>query len=277
MALTLTPKTVGELLGKARNRVRQIGIELEGGWKELPPDVELVHDGSVMFANQTPVPDNIRTLLRSERTADRRRGLMMEEAFYYEVGKTLPKYKGELPSPPLDPKAFPKWVGAYYPSHVNETCGLHVHMSFNTKLTYQRLMTPLYEDAVVEWLKVWAREQGLHEDHPIWKRLNGENDYCRLGRYCADQQALARQKGRNRDAPVNRYTAIHYAYGLHGTIECRILPMMEDAGMAVRAIQRLLDITNAFILTQIKKEVMEREEIVDDGMGDGSQAIDVFI
>lgn len=100
--------------GKGRNRIHRIGIELEGGWRKVPPGTQIGPDGSVQI-----------TRYQDERLI-----------------------VGELSSPPLslDPKDEPiywtTWLKKFYPSHVNETCGMHVHLSFKLALTYERLMTP---------------------------------------------------------------------------------------------------------------------------------------
>src|SRR5262245_27699334 len=101
----------------AKNRIYRVGIELEGGWKALPRGSDHLHNDSSVRFNPT------------------------------EVGRSKIEMIGELPSPPLavgdedSPIFWKTWVRKFYPHAVNFTCGMHVHMSFQAALTYQRLMT----------------------------------------------------------------------------------------------------------------------------------------
>lgn len=234
---------IEELLAKAKNRVLRVGIELEGGWTKLPKGVPGVeHDGSVRgLAAPSPATPLIQI--------------------------------GELPSPILyanekdalkaGTSTWQKWVEVSYPQAVNNSCGLHVHMSFRHLLIYQRLMVPQFQQEVIRLFGDWARENSLPLDHPLWGRLRGESEYCQH-RFEPELQSLRRDKGHNRTERGNRYTAINYCYGTHSTIECRLLPMMQDVRLAISAIQRLLDITNAFYVTHAKPEKPAAIEVVAD-------------
>jgi hypothetical protein len=249
-------KQLTDYLGKARNRIAKLGIELEGGWTR-PLDIRIEHDGSV----QLNVPVSIR---------------------------------GEAVSEPMEVDKWQAWVRKYYPDAVNATCGLHVHMSFRSSLTYQRLMTAAFQEALLKQLSGWARKVGLPNEHPIWPRLRGRNGYCQA-RFLADEQASSRQKG------ANRYTALNFCHALHGTLECRVLPMFLDidpvrekvilpeqmakkkaippeqvkwqvvkegqkgVDLAIGAIQTVLDTTNAFLLTQNWHERPSRLSLLSEG------------
>jgi hypothetical protein len=226
-------KKLSDVLGKARNRIHRLGIELEGGWVGVPP-APVEHDGSVDV--------------------------------YDVAGRRL--VTGEIVSKPMQVTEWEEWVRAHYPTHCNATCGMHVHMSFRNALTYQRLMTPEYMDTLLAHLTIWARKT-LPRNHYIFPRLKGENRYC-LKDFMADQQARARNKAQS------RYTVVNYCHSLHETVEVRVLPMFEDVqrpgpvidpetdtypnvttkgiDLACSAIQTLLDITNAFLLTQVYRE-----------------------
>lgn len=220
---------------KARNRVYRIGIELEGGWDVLPPGVRLQHDGSIDF--DKPI-----------------------------------RHVGEWPIGPLDlvkdsPMYWVKALTVAYPQHVNETCGMHVHLSFKTAFAYNRLMMPQYPATVVAAFSAWATKTGLSGSHPIWHRLEGLSRYCQF-KFDADNQVLNGEKDHDQRRVGHRYTVINYCYGRYNTIECRLLPMMETAKQAVSAIQELVDVTNAFLLAvPIKREPKQRtEHVVEDSM-----------
>lgn len=208
-------------LYKAKNRIYRVGCELEGGWDRLPPGVgELHQDVSVRF----------------------------------EQG-VRPQFRGELPSMPLEFDKWPAWLGSMYPQHINETCGMHVHMSFKRASLYQRLMCKDYGDTVLDYLLRWAEKESLPRDHQAWVRFTGKNRFC-LNEFHADFQATARSKDDNR-----RRTAINYPFSMHQTVECRVLPMFENAILAEKAIQEVLDITNAFLVTQLDKSIMAEAQL----------------
>lgn len=233
---------IEEVLGKVKNRILRIGIELEGGWTKLPPGVAaLEHDGSVRGLAHPP------------------NGVLTQV--------------GELPSPPLfadagvaakhDQPSWQAWLKSCYPHAVNVTCGLHVHLSFRSLLVYQRLMVPEFQKEVLRLFGEWGKENCLALDHPLWARLAGKSEYCQH-RFEPELQSLRRDKGHNRQERGNRYTVINYCYGTHNTLECRLLPMMEDVRLAESAIQRFLDITNAFYVTHAVPEKPQRIEVVAD-------------
>ncbi len=228
-----------------KNRLNLVGIELEGGWKTLPKGTALVHDGSVQIP---PPPDSIS---QDQATLGR---------FKYKLST------GELPSVPMQVKDFPSWMRKYYPSHVNETCGLHIHMSFKSALHYSKLMVPEFSRSMVDYIREWAEEEKIEKAHPIWERLAGTNTACQH-LFHADLQALQAQKGHDRRALGHRYTAVGFPYSRHTTIECRLLPMFEDKEVAVRAVQQVINITNAslLILGKGKEQKLQAQVLSDHG------------
>lgn len=211
-----------------KNRIHRVGVELEGGWATLPPDTNLEHDGSVTVTS----PPGTRLSV------------------------------GELPSPPKLPIAMWPWMRKYYPSHINNTCGLHVHMSFGSARLYQLLMVEDFQTTMLHYLAEWGKAEGLPLTHPLWDRLNGKNRYCSLD-FWPDSQVRHARKSYSSEQPGHRYTAINYCYGLNGcgTVECRVMPMYAEAEMAIRAVKRVLLITNACLVKLAKKESVLLEEI----------------
>lgn len=229
-----------------RNRIRLVGIELEGAWKKLPTGGENTFhgDGSVKFPASPPMR------------------------------------VGEIVSLPMVPAAIPKWVKTNYPDKVNETCGLHIHMSFWTARHYHRLMTQDYQDTLVEYLTRWAKAEGTFPlakdcpgcfgmsieggricpacmgsgklpEHRIWERLRGENKNCHLA-FWPDEQVKMTRHG-DQSSPDryykhgSRYTAVNYCFGVENrqTFEVRVLPMMDTPEQSSRALRRIIDITNS--------------------------------
>lgn len=267
---------------KLKDRIDLVGVELEGGWKTLPSGITLVHDGSVNVElyedDDTPAPPplnpDVEQLYRNTfagnfgMTSARRiaRTLGMTDAQFahdYEAwahnrlrnGRIQRRSSqvGELPSPPLQTRDVSTWMKKYYPSKVNGTCGLHVHQSFKKAIHYQRLMNPSYMWTIIHYVAQWAKAEGLPKSHPIWARLEGKSEYCQHV-FHADIQVHRSNKDFDRHAQGHRYTVIAFHYNRLGTVECRLLPMMETADQGVRAVQNILNVTNAFLLKHNKKE-----------------------
>lgn len=227
------PLDLEGVLGQVKNRVALAGVELEGGWKELPAGVAaLEHDGSV-FNKRPPVGAN---------------------------------YIGELPIGPVVPAALPTLITRNHPHKINSTCGMHVHMSFESLLHYGLLMVPEYQETMLVYLTKWAKKQVnskgqplFNDDHYIWARLRGESEFCRKN-FWPDAQAATKRKGFDRNAKGNRYTVIHYC-GRQNTVECRVLPMMATPRHAVGAVQEVIDITNAciYILGKDKEQRLKAQ------------------
>jgi hypothetical protein len=205
------PLDLDPYLGKVKNRVALVGVELEGGWVTLPPGVALEHDGSV-FNGRLPA------------------GV---------------KHIGELPLGPAIPAAIDELMRINHPQKVNATCGMHVHMSFDTLWHYQTLMVEEYQKSMLHYLTKWAEEKKFKPEHHIWGRLRGESRYCQE-KFWPDAQASTKRKGHDQNVHGHRYTHVHYC-GRQGTIEVRTLPMMESLKTATSAVHRVIDITNACI------------------------------
>lgn len=204
------------ILGKPENKITKIGVELEGAWSPRPPGVRLEGDASVFKG-------------------------VREAGYEY----------GEIPIGPMQPAALRGFLKKYYPHKVDETCGMHVHMSFESPLHYTILAAPEYQETVIEYLVRWGKEVGVPSNHCFWSRLAGKNEYCQK-KYWPDEQIQTVQKDYDHHRPGHRYTMIHYCWR-RGTIECRVLPMFDDYQVSIMAIRRLLLITNASLIMLAKK------------------------
>lgn len=257
----LPPLNLDPSLHKARNRIHRLGIELEGGWEKLPKGLRLTHDGSV----QIPPPKSLGGLSEMERreyqnlaNASMRRAMTSVESQRFNDLHRLHsqgvKFQtGEVPSPVLEMEDWQDWMRKFYPSHVNETCGLHVHFSFKSSFHYQRLMNPALNPTTVEYISRWAKEEGIDSKHCLWARLDGKSEYCQ-DRFFADAQASRTTKDHTRNVEGCRYTMWNFCYNLHGTAECRLLPMFDTVEQSIRAVTRLIQIVNAFLVVEAKRE-----------------------
>lgn len=232
----VNPLAISEYLGKVKNRIKLLGIELEGGWchGKFPRDENFEKDASV-FHDRTPV-----------------QRLRVKELKISHIG--------ELPSKKMMPAALSVWMKRCYPHMVDETCGLHLHMSFYSKIHYSLLMIPEFQKTVIVYMKDWAVEEKLPPNHPIWDRINGANEYCNH-EFHADLQVCENKKDYDHFRKGNRYTAIAYRGGK--TIECRLLPMFETVDQSIRALKKVIDITNASLVKVAEKLEPEILDISD--------------
>jgi hypothetical protein len=220
---------ISGLLSKPpRSRVDLIGVELEGGWVKLPKGTEkLTPDGSVQI------------------DADINDGYTVNGVRHRVL------HIGEIVSPPMPQSMLNAWLTQHYPQAVNRTCGLHLHMSFKSPLIYQRLMDETYQKTVIEFTKRWAKDQvaagKIKSNDPLFERLSGNAQYCQ-DQFWADSQAAQTSKSYNRNRPGHRYTAVNYCYGLHQTVEIRLLGMFPEASLAEAALNNLILITNCWLV-----------------------------
>lgn len=214
------PINIDPFLKSERERIYRVGVELEGGWITLPKGTKVIRDSSV--------------------------NLNMDE-------RSIPvNYVGEMPSHILEVKAVPEWMRVHYPQVVNETCGMHVHMSMRTSFQYQMLMEPEYPGTLVAYIGKWAKGEKLTKGHPIWARLAGKSPYCQLV-FAANEQINNTDKDYDRNRVGHRYTVINYCWRRWNTIECRLLPMMATPEQGINAVMEVIRITNAFLIATSPK------------------------
>lgn len=231
MAKASNPLDIDALIGNVRNRCFRIGVELEGAWKTLPPMTRLEGDGSVYkdpLTGQKKPPNGHVT--------------------------------GEYPIGPIQPIAMPRFMKKYYPHQVNDTCGMHVHMSFESVWHYALLMVPEYQDTVIEYLTRWAKKENFSPTHHIYSRLNGKSIFCQ-NKFWPDAQIVS-QKDHNQERIGHRYTIVHYC-GRQMTIEVRVLPMMETAEQGIRGVRQVIDITNACLAVLGRKKEKTDRSLID--------------
>jgi hypothetical protein len=216
------------ILGKGKNRIQRVGVELEGAWPaKMPRGTTLEKDASVKPYSTDPY-------IRATQMA------------------AFPNV-GELVSEPYLPVSVFRWMRQMYPGLVNHTCGMHVHMSFDHIKRYMQLMHPNFLPTVVYYLGEWAHKEGFPAAHHIWSRLAGKSEFCNHS-YDPDLQAQTQRKDFDHFRKGNRYSGVAYRFRLHRTIEVRFLPMMDEVEQAMRAVKYVLDITNAALVATAERE-----------------------
>lgn len=213
-------------------RIQAVGLELEGGWSDIPKGVRYDPRGN-------PGPYTI----GRDGSLD-----------HFQQRNPELAAVGEIASEPLPVGSkAEEWLRRMWPQRIGENCAFHIHMSFINAICYSRLMKEEYPGTAVEYLRRWAEKEGLPKTHAIWPRLNGDSVYCQHIYSAADQIGNV-TKDRDQRRKGHRYTAFNYNFGRTGTIECRLLPMFDNVEQGIRALNELVDLTNRFLLTDAKKE-----------------------
>ena len=191
------------------SRIVLVGIELEGGYdRQIEHREWLTGDGSVHA-----------------------------EGSYYV---------GECVLPPRKLVDAIELVKENFPDHANDTCGMHIHLSFDNKISYGKLKTPEFYNYFLVRLEQWGSKNQIYAKSPFWKRLREGNNYCQKG-FNAERQLKATSKDRA------RYYHLNYCYNFGGmlmprkTLEVRILPMFKKKTLAISAITEVVNIFNEWL------------------------------
>ena len=206
-----------------KNRVALIGVELEGTWDEIPKGCQ--------------------------------RGDFVRDGSLDPLARKFPNsYTMELPSPALELSAMETWMRNHWPQHVDETCGMHVHVSFRTSLSYSRVVREEYPGSIIVYMRKWAEKEGIDKANPIWDRLDGKSTFCQH-QFFGDDQLRNTRKDHDKVRRGHRYTVVNFCWGRGiPTAECRLLPMFPEPEQGIRAMREVVDITNRFLAATAKRE-----------------------
>jgi len=191
--------------------IHKIGVELEGAWLSSKNVDKSFHgDGSVN------IPIN------------------------YDSNDRPDLFVGEIASDPISYENVENWIRVNYPDKVNHTCGFHIHVSLKENMNYLRLATEEFSAFFFNAMTSWGESNKLHPEDQFWYRLNGSNHYCKKD-FKPDDQIYAKTKG------DSRYTQLNFCYTLHGTLECRLLPMFGDVNLTISAFKAYIDCIEKFL------------------------------
>lgn len=218
------------------SRVKLVGIELEGGWDDIDefPDGEAVED-------LIQTDESLQIIMNSKGV----------EA----------KHWGEIISPPLPRERALMWIVDHYPDCIKLAplnkgdgfggCGLHIHTSFHSLEDYALLGSwafySFFIDAMEAKLKTYGGTERPHIEH----RLKGFNKYCTRS-LSTFRQVLQINKV---VARPHRRTHLNFCYKMHGTIECRLLPMFKKSDHATDWTSYVLDIYEEFLTEKVTRQM----------------------
>lgn len=209
--------------------IDMVGVELEGGWDRANAPPGIKPDGSVSYDREC----------------------CEEPGGCGDCGDMV---GGEIA---LAPARFLRGlrtnVKKFYPDEVDNSCGLHIHMSLPD---FSPLLDVRFERCLFAELFRWGRKTPLRaaEKSWLWNRLKGKNSYC--GRFFLSAIGSREDVG-------NRYLAVN-TRTLHRntkTIEIRVLPMFQTPERALSAIETVINFTEDWCKDPPEFEVEYKERL----------------
>lgn len=128
---------------------------------------------------------------------------------------------------------------AVYPDATDKKVGMHVHVSFNDSDSSLLATQQFFDYFDAEW-RAWGATKNLDASHWFYRRLDGENDYCKRPNIGG--------MNKRHIANMDRYSQLNFSsMSQHRTVECRLLPMFRDVKIGVSAVEKLVDIYESWL------------------------------
>lgn len=196
------------------------GIEFEGAWDDLPEKMAPYYhgDGSVT---------------------------------------AISTFVGEISSPPMKPSELYDFImdEEIYPSRINASCGMHVHLSTFDINDFALLAEVDYNELFQKEMVTIGKDLNLPASHSYWKRVSGSNTFC-SGEF--NPWGQMRQQAPSAIRGAGRYTQLNFqAFSKHGTLENRTFPMFQRRSDAKKAVSRYLEFTEKYLVDNEKKKIVE--------------------
>jgi hypothetical protein len=240
-------------------KIIKIGIELEGGWYDMPSNE---HERLDPLHSYSWHNDSTTESLEMGSCGD---------CDYCNDGcsencEDGDGQAGEIVSYPMfinhktqswdstyDNIQWHEWIRKYYPQEHNSDCGGHFHISFDNIQAFEFLCTKEFFDHFQRELYRWGVKANI-KNADFWSRLRGDNSMCRTT-FRGTEQLYTQ----NDSYPDCRYSILNFQYNKHGTLEFRILPIFDEPKLYIKAIQVCMDITQKY-LDKIANHPIEIQE-----------------
>lgn len=191
----------------------QMGVELEGSWKEKR--------------------DLVASRVRGSKAIDDR----SVHIGHGNPGEIVTRPQAELGALLVD-------ISALWPDWTDTSCGFHIHASFTPLAASMIASVDFYAYFKERW-GVWGRKVvKLPTNHEFWNRLMGKNKFA-VDRFDPERQLSTSFAGQR---PEARYTMLNFhSWEKHKTVECRLLPMFADKETGLSAVSEMSDIYNEYL------------------------------
>jgi len=227
-------------------KIVKIGLELEGGWYNIPyadneenrlhayswhndssvEGLEMGACGDCDYCNNGDSEDC--------RNGDGQTGEIVSYPMRIDDMNTETVYGHE----PL----WHSWVKRFFPEQHNHKCGGHFHVSFDNIQAFEFLCTEHFFNHFQSELYRWGVRANIKNSN-FWERLNGDNHMCKTTFRGTEQ--LYVNSGEN--YPDCRYSILNFQYNKHGTLEFRILPIFRTPALQIRATEVCMEITQKYL------------------------------
>lgn len=204
--------------------IDKIGLELEGAW----------------FSKQANLHDDRSVTGYTNKFL--KWGKKYNNGDFPDYDGNYLNYIGEMVSPPLTYAQSIAYLEKNWPDDTMERCGFHIHVSFKNISLYSKLMEPDFFAYFLKAIEKWAVKTDC-QNQWFWNRLRGENQFCKKI-FTPEVQVKFKTKP---DCSATRYSILNYCYGIHKTIECRLLPTFPNKDVAISAFQAVIEIFETYL------------------------------
>lgn len=246
-------------MSKKRKYINGIGIELEGFWRRNSV-LSGQHKGDSSVTLYDEDADCLHVLMVAKnRFENKEKSKIMyykkidrysdgdgraEEKIYKMLAPHEEVVSGVIPSRDM----AVKFVEENYPDMVNNSCGMHIHLSFTSLEHYRALASRDFYEAFGNYLKAFkAKVKGNSKDlENLGNRIAGHNKYC-------DTEFDP--------CGGDRYYQLNYsAYQKHGTLENRTFPMFASRTLAKKAVSSYIKFVNSWLRKHTKAVIREMDK-----------------
>jgi len=163
--------------------------------------------------------------------------------------------EGEIASPvffcdELGFKNMSSFIKSNMPLEVNDSCGHHIHVSFNNLLAYQKLMDLPFRSAFRNAVMHYFRHDNLiMNDGDLLKRFERRIkgiEYC-YNMWSPNAQANPSCMYNFDGNDNGRYTQLNFAFETHGTLECRLFPASDNADIVININRWFVNFVNEYL------------------------------
>lgn len=199
---------------KLNKYINAVGVELEGGWKA------------------------------GRRSGGKISGYLLKgDSSVRDIRMDI---TGEVNSLPMSKMRSIRGYFKYaYPDRTNDSCGLHIHLSFNSNQYYSKLMSSKFYYYFIREMGKYASTLALIDDRvKFHHRLAGRNRYCRKE---FEKSNYVYQVTEEYPSVANRYNIINYSYREFKTIEFRVFPMFSKWQVSYAVSEKLIELVTNYL------------------------------
>ncbi|MEK6878427.1 MAG: hypothetical protein AABY22_02405 [Nanoarchaeota archaeon] len=169
----------------------------------------------------------------------------------------ISNYIGELISKPFDNlEELFTYMEVNWPDEVTKDCGYHIHISLVNVMYYIKCMNNQFNDDFMKDFEKWGKNFPCMNPF-FWERLALKNPHCNK-KFNPENQVFQKVKDHSRESI--RRTLVNFSWGLHKTIECRLLPTFREFKTAKSATKTFINFVENYLT---KNSIKELDEIQD--------------